>query len=79
MHADRAFEDEGVSSIPDIDGSYDQQVLARALVATGFPEPLRSDFRLASTIPWSRRGRLDAQGVAFLYEQSLSSLAICGY
>lgn len=72
MHGDRAFEDEGVSSIADINGSYDQQVLAKALVATGFPEPLRSDFRLASTIPWSRRGRLDAQGVAFLYEQSLT-------
>ncbi len=72
MHGDRAFEEDGVSSIPDINGFYDQKVLARALVDAGFPEPLRSDFRLRTSIPWARRGRLDAQGVAFLYEQSLT-------
>lgn len=71
MHADRAFSDDGSLSIPAINGFYDQRVLARALVEAGFPQPLRSDLQLRTSIPWNRRGRLDAQGVALLYEQSL--------
>ncbi len=71
MHADRAFSDIDMS-IPDINGLYDQRVLAQALVDTGHPQSLRSDFRLRTCIPWARHGRLDAQGIAFLYEQSLT-------
>lgn len=72
MHADRAFAEDGEMPIPNIHGFYDQQVLARALVDAGFPEPLRSDFRLRTSIPWNRRGRLDAQGIALLYEQAVA-------
>jgi hypothetical protein len=72
MHADRAFAEDGEMPIPNINGFYDQQVLARALVDAGFSESLRSDFRLRTSIPWNRRGRLDAQGIALLYEQSVA-------
>lgn len=79
MHADRAFSDGFRLSIPDIEGVYDQRVLARALVATGHEEPLRSDFRSRTSIPWRRRGRLDAQGLAFLYEQALTDWLSVGF
>ncbi len=70
MRADRAFSDDRHANIPDIDGSYDQVTLAHALVAVGSENPLRSDFRLKTTLPWSRRGRIDAQGLALYYEQA---------
>lgn len=72
MHADRDFADDESRQIPDITGLYDQRVLAKAMVDAGYPEPLRSDFRLRTSIPWTRHGRLDAQGIAFLYEQSVA-------
>ena len=53
------------------DGHYDQGVLANGLEALGFPNPLRSDFRMRDRLPWGRKGRLDAQGIAFVYEQKL--------
>ncbi len=78
MHADRAFSDTERLNIPDIDGIYDSVCLARALVATGFENPLRSDFRTRSSIPWTRKGRIDAQGVAFLWEVPLGCYVSVG-
>lgn len=69
MHADRAFSELSKLNIPDIYGPYDLVRLSHALVDLGFENPLRSDFQARSTLPWTRRGRLDAQGLAFLYEQ----------
>ena len=60
MNADHAFHEASRLSIPDIDGTYDTAVLARALVAAEFDNPLRSDLQLRPSIPWSRKGRLNA-------------------
>lgn len=79
MRADRAFSSEDKhANIPDIDGSYDQVSVANALVAVGHENPLRSDFRLKTTIPWTRRGRLEAQGVALYYEQAFTEYCSLG-
>ena len=76
MNADRALNEATHLSIPDIDGTYDTADLARALVVAGFDNPLRSDLQLRSSIPWSRKGRLNAQGVAFLYELPLGDFSM---
>ena len=73
MRADRSFSPNSQIELPDMCGIYDQRVLDQALVNSGHEEILRSDFRLRSTIPWVRQGRLEAQGLAFLYEQAFSS------
>ncbi len=78
MFADRAFSQGERVNIPDIFGSYNQVAIAQALVALGFPNPLRSDLRLRERIPWARKGRIDAQGLAFMYEQSLGCYVSVG-
>jgi hypothetical protein len=80
MRADRAqgsFED---GSIPDINGRYDQIEIGKALVTSGcLPEnPFRSDLQGISSIPWKREGRIDAEGLAFFYEQPLGHPWLCG-
>ncbi len=72
MFADRSFSDTEHVHIPDIDGSYDSLDIARGLVAKGCENPLRSDFQSRATLPWNRRGRIDAQGLAFLLEFGLT-------
>jgi len=78
INADRAFSDGFPLSIPDIEGIYDQRVLAQGLTNVGFSDPLRSDFRLRTTIPWGRTGRLDVQGLAYHWEVPLGSWAFLG-
>jgi hypothetical protein len=73
MHADRGISELSRLNIPDIFGPYDMVNLADALVEKGCPNPLRSDFIARTSIPWTRRGRIDAQGLAFLYEQYLGN------
>ena len=68
MFADRAFSDGERLNIPDLDGQYNQVSVARGLIAAGFPNPFRSDLRLRERIPWTRKGRIDAQGLAFMIE-----------
>ncbi len=78
MHADRAFSDGFDVELPDITfpfdrGTYDQAVLERALITTCDQESFfRSDYASRTSIPWRRTGRIDAQGLAFLYEQALT-------
>lgn len=71
MQADRGFSELERLNIPDIFGSYDLIKLTNALVKRGLENPLRSDFLAEPSIPWRRKGRIDAQGLAFLYEQYL--------
>ncbi len=70
MHADKTF-DEGCE-LPDIATVYNQRLLEHALVETGSEPFLRSDLATRSSFSWDRKGRLDAQGLAFLYEQALT-------
>lgn len=72
MQADRAISDANDLNIPDICGNYDQRVLAQTFPLRGLPDPLRSDFQLRTSIPWLRIGRLDAQGLAFIFEQKVA-------
>ena len=78
MGADRAFSEDKHANIPDIDGSYDQVTVAQALVAVGHENPLRSDLRLRTALPWRRRGRLDAQGLAVYWEQAFNPYVSVG-
>ncbi|MBA3752417.1 hypothetical protein H0X06_06565 [Candidatus Dependentiae bacterium] len=78
MQADRAFSDDKHANIPDIDGSYDQIALANALVSRGRENPLRSDFQLRTTLPWTRRGRLNAQGISVYFEQPVGCYTALG-
>ncbi len=71
MQADRGISELSRLNIPDIYGPYDLVNLSQALVDKGFANPLRSDFIARAALPWGRRGRIDAQGLAFLYEQYL--------
>lgn len=71
MFADRAFSDGERLNIPDLDGTYNQVRVAQGLVALGLPNPFRSDWQTRDRIPWTRKGRIDAQGVALMYEQAL--------
>lgn len=75
MRAERARGDFELSSIPDLDGRYDEVVIARALRKAGIIncDPFRSDLQGISSIPWKREGRLDAQGVSFFYEQAITN------
>ena len=72
MRADRAFSDGVRLDIPNINGTYDQRVLAQAMTDVGFDNPLRSDFRLSTSSPPALRGRLEAQGLALLWEQAIT-------
>ncbi len=74
MHADNAFNDGFDLEIPDITGVYDQLLLERAMMTVDnrTDSLFRSDFALRTALPWTRRGRLDAQGLAFLYERALT-------
>ncbi len=81
MRADRANgEDEESIGWPELDGRYDQVSIAQSLLASKriSEDPFRSDFRGFSTIPWRREGRLDAEGIAFFYEQYLTCLPYIG-
>ncbi len=73
MQADQAFSSGFRLEIPDLCTTYDQAVLARTFVEKGLDNPLRSDFLVRPSIKWQRKGRLDAQGLAFLYEQPLTN------
>ncbi len=79
MHADRGVSDLNKLMIPDIYGPYDLVSLSNALVLKGFENPLRSDFVARSSIPWTRKGRIAAQGLAFFYEQYLGYGCSAGF
>ncbi len=79
MFADRAFSDGERLNIPDLDGHYNEVSIARGLVKRGLPDPLRSELRLRESIPWTRKGRIDAQGLAFMYEQALGCYVSVGF
>ncbi len=68
MRAERAHGDFDETSLPNIDGTYDQVQIGRALVATGHPNLFPSRLRALTSIPWRREGHLDAEGIAFYLE-----------
>lgn len=74
MRADRGFGDFEKEGLPEIEGKYDQVDIANALVQSGRvdEDPFRSDLRGFTTIPWRREGRIDAEGLCFLYEQAIA-------
>lgn len=79
MRSERAQGDFEESSIPDIDGKYDQVEIAKALEKSGrvTTDPFRSDLQGLTSIGWRREGHISAEGAAFSYEQLLSSF--CGF
>ena len=79
MQAEKAFSETSRVTIPDICGNYDQRVLAQTFPLRGLPDPLRSDFQLRTSIPWIRNGRLDAQGLTFMYEQAINTWLSVGF
>ena len=79
MFADRGFSETERLNIPDIDGPYDLMRVIDGLVALGIDNPARSDIRLRERLPWTRKGRLDAQGIAFVFEQALGCYFSIGF
>jgi len=57
--------------LPAIYGKYDQGDLARAMVALGYPNPLKPEWQGAS-IPWRIAGKLQGQGFTFAYQQAIT-------
>ncbi len=57
--------------LPELHGPFDQAELARAFVAAGCPNPLRSEWQGAGSIPWKLEGRRQMQGIAFTWRQSI--------
>lgn len=70
MRSDRGQGDLEDLTLPDIDGRYNQVEIAKVLVQSGCLDqnPFRTDLQGISTIDWTREGRIDVQGLAFLYE-----------
>lgn len=73
MTADKGYGDkEEDVGLPEIWGKYDQTKLSRAMVAVGLPSPLLDEWR-GFEIKWKMEGKLQAQGVAFAYDQALGN------
>ncbi len=59
-------------------GKYDQNNVADSLVALGNPNPLRSEWQ-GKTIPWRIDGKIQSQGLAFSYHQSVTDWLYLGF
>lgn len=72
MRAERGNGDLEKTRLPDIDGIYDELDVFESLVSLKprYRNLLKSDLQ-GQSIAWRRNGRLDAQGIAFYYEQFL--------
>lgn len=71
MTSDRGHGDkEEDVGLPEIWGKYDQTKLSRAMIAVGLPSPLLDEWRNFD-IKWKMEGKLQAQGIAFTYDQAL--------
>lgn len=62
-------------NIPDIFGNYDLIAMDDALQLSGRTDKslLRPDLQLEGRIPFKRPSRIDAQGIAFYYQQALTN------
>ncbi len=65
--------------LPEIFGLFDQVQLANAIVATGKPNPLPSEFQVLTRIPWQVGGKRQAQGIAFDWNQQLYKYLSMGF
>lgn len=64
--------------IPRLFGEYDQEKLGRALEIVGCQNPLRDEWQ-GFTLPWKILGELNAQGIAFTYDQALFKYFYIGF
>jgi hypothetical protein len=71
MRSERGHGDFDETNLPNIDGTYDQVEIGKSLIALGRPNPFPSQLRGIPSIPWRREGHIDAEGIAFFYEQYL--------
>lgn len=79
MTADNAYGDrEQDIGLYELFGFYDQKKLGLALMKVGLPNALLDEWR-ALDIPWHLRGKLQAQGVAMIYDQALTNLFSTGF
>lgn len=62
-------------NIPDIFGNYDLLALDEALILSGRTNKslVRPDLLLEGRIPFKRPSRIDAQGIAFYYQQAITN------
>lgn len=66
--------------LPEIFGKLDQIELAKAIQATGKPNPLPSEFQgVLTKLPWDLQGKRQSQGVAFAWFQSITSWVSTGF
>lgn len=65
--------------LPEIFGNFDQVELAKAIQATGQPNPLPSEFQVLTKIPWELNGKRQAQGIAFAWHQSIINWLSTGF
>lgn len=80
MHAEHAQGDFDEVPIPDIFGKYNLVDIVTSMRNAGIltTNPFRSDLQGLTNIPFSREGRLDAQGISFYFEQPLSNSLLLG-
>ncbi|HZW60922.1 MAG TPA: hypothetical protein VFF04_01740 [Candidatus Babeliales bacterium] len=64
--------------IPELFGKYDQRDIAKAIVARGCPNPLRSAFRNLE-LPWIVQEKLQGQGVDFYFQQQVTNNFSLGF
>ena len=65
--------------LPEIFGSFDQVELAKAIASTGQPNPLPSEFQGLTSLPWELNGKRQAQGIAFVWNQSIIDWVSIGF
>jgi len=76
--ADRAFDQNNNEiHIPLLEGKYDQNDLANAMVAIGLPNPLRPEWQ-GARLPWKIHGKIQTQGVTFAYNQAVGDWVSLG-
>jgi hypothetical protein len=63
----------------EIAGPFDQVELANAMVATGKPNPLPSEFQILNRLPWEINGKRQAQGITFTWHQSIVDWLSTGF
>jgi hypothetical protein len=78
MRSERGHGDFDETSLPTIDGTYDAAEVGKALELVGKPNLFPSQLRGIPSIPWRREGHLDAEGMAFFYEQALGCYVSVG-
>jgi hypothetical protein len=72
MTAEKGYGDrEEDIGLPELFGRYDQGKESQAMVKIGLPSPLLDEWR-GFDIKWRMQGKLQAQGVAFYYDQAIT-------